>query len=131
MQQRILNSGAAPFVFQLTAEALEQVLVEGTDHRYGARHLRRAIDRLVVQPISNLLATEQVRSGDYVRVDADPESREIVFLRQAEDLSPVSLAHLAQTPLLGYRPTQAPLIAESQSGGMRRGFNPAMESQAA
>ena len=88
VQQRILNSGAAPFVFQLTAEALEQVLVEGTDHRYGARHLRRAIDRLVVQPISNLLATEQVRRGDYVRVDADPESREIVFLRQAEDYHP-------------------------------------------
>src|SRR5579871_6215559 len=59
----------------------KNVFAEGTDPRYGARHLRRAIDRLLVQPISNLLATEQVRRGDWVRVDADPESREIFFLR--------------------------------------------------
>jgi len=80
VQQRICSSGATPFVFRLTEAALEQVLAEGTDPRYGARHLRRAIDRLLVQPISNLLATEQVRRGDWIRVDADPESREIFFL---------------------------------------------------
>ncbi len=81
VQERIRTSGATPFVFRLTEAAFEQVLAEGTDPRYGARHLRRAIDRLLVQPISNLLATEQVRGGDWVRVDADPESREIFFLR--------------------------------------------------
>jgi ATP-dependent Clp protease ATP-binding subunit ClpB len=81
VQERIRRSGATPFVFRLTEAAFDQVLAEGTDPRYGARHLRRAIDRLLVQPISNLLATEQVRRGDWVRVDADPESREIFFLR--------------------------------------------------
>lgn len=81
VQERIRHSGATPFTFRLTEAAFEQVLAEGTDPRYGARHLRRAIDRLLVQPISNLLATEQVRRGDWLRVDADPESREIFFLR--------------------------------------------------
>jgi ATP-dependent Clp protease ATP-binding subunit ClpB len=81
VQERIRRSGATPFTFRLTEAAFEQVLAEGTDPRYGARHLRRAIDRLLVQPISNLLATEQVRRGDWLRVDADPESREIFFLR--------------------------------------------------
>ena len=81
VQERICSIGTTPFLFRLTEAAFEQVLAEGTDCRYGARHLRRAIDRLLVQPISNLLATEQVRRGDWVRVDADPESREIFFLR--------------------------------------------------
>jgi ATP-dependent Clp protease ATP-binding subunit ClpB len=63
VQERIVNSGAALFVFQLTEAAVEQVLADGTDSRYGARHLKRAIDRLLVQPISNLLATDQVRGA--------------------------------------------------------------------
>jgi ATP-dependent Clp protease ATP-binding subunit ClpB len=35
--------------------------------KYGARHLKRAIERLVVQPMSNLIATDQVRGGDWVK----------------------------------------------------------------
>ena len=131
VQLRILNSGAAPFVFQLTEAALEQVLVEGTDPRYGARHLRRAIDRLLVQPISNLLATEQVRSGDYLRIDSEPESREMVFVRQAEDLSPLALARLAQMPLLGHRPQRAAIPGQLQPASIVPLFNPAMEFHAA
>jgi len=36
------------------------LLQEGTDQRYGARHLKRAIERHVVYPLANLLATDQV-----------------------------------------------------------------------
>src|SRR5690349_11406371 len=54
LQERILNSKGAAFIFRLTEAAAGQLLAEGTDPRYGARHLRRAIDRLLVQPISNL-----------------------------------------------------------------------------
>jgi len=131
VQQRILNSAAAPFVFQLTEAALGEVLVEGTDPRYGARHLRRAIDRLLVQPISNLLATDQVRRGDCLRIDSDPESREMVFLRQAEDLSSAALARLAESPLLEYRTQTAALPGQSQPAAAGRRFKPAVESQAA
>ena len=131
VQQRILNSGAAPFAFQLTEAALAEVLGEGTDPRYGARHLRRAIDRLVVQPISNLLATDQVRKGDCLRIDTDPESREMVFLRQAEDLSLSALAQLAQSPLLGDRPLTAAASGHSLAMAIRQCFTRATESQAA
>ena len=48
--------------------------VEGTDLKYGARHLKRAIERLLVQPISNLIATDQVRGGDCLSIDFDPTS---------------------------------------------------------
>jgi ATP-dependent Clp protease ATP-binding subunit ClpA len=131
VQQRILSSGANPFVFQLTEAAVDHVLVEGTDPRYGARHLRRAIDRLLVQPISNLLATDQVRRGDCLRVDSDPESREIVFSRHAEALSSPVLARLAQTPVLAYRSQAAAASAQPQPAGIRRRFDPVMESNAA
>ncbi len=47
------------------------LLQEGTDLKYGARHLKRAIERLLVQPMSNLIATDQVRGGDCVNVDFD------------------------------------------------------------
>jgi ATP-dependent Clp protease ATP-binding subunit ClpB len=122
VQQRIFNSGATPFLFRVTEAALEQVLVEGTDPRYGARHLRRAIDRLLVQPISNLLATEQVRKGDWVRIDADPESREMVFLR----VGPPSSDTFAGIPTADSSPPSAVTPA-----GIKRRFNQAVEFQAA
>jgi hypothetical protein len=98
------------------------LLVEGTDPRYGARHLRRAIDRLLVQPISNLLATDQLRSGDCLMIDSDPESREMVFVRQAEDLSPVALARLAQLPLLAAMSQNGAHPEHPQPTGIMRRF---------
>src|SRR5580698_5470268 len=57
VQQRIQTAAASkPFVVHVTETAREFLLVEGTDLRYGARHLKRAIERLLVQPLSNLMA---------------------------------------------------------------------------
>jgi ATP-dependent Clp protease ATP-binding subunit ClpB len=56
---------------RLTRDARDLLLREGTDQRYGARHLKRAIERRLVQPISNLIATAQVAAGDKLFVDAD------------------------------------------------------------
>jgi ATP-dependent Clp protease ATP-binding subunit ClpB len=128
VQERILNSKAAAFVFRLTEPALEHLLVEGTDPRYGARHLRRAIDRLLVQPISNLLATDQLRSGDCLMIDSDPESREMVFVREAEDLSPVAMARLAQLPLMGAISHTVARPEHPQPTGIMRRFKAAVDS---
>ena len=57
VQKRILDSTAAAFLFQATGEAREFLLEEGTDPRYGARHLKRAIERNLVFPLANLVAT--------------------------------------------------------------------------
>ena len=46
--------------------------------------MKRAIDRLLVQPVSNLIATAQVRRGDYVRVDLDASLRFLTFVKEAE-----------------------------------------------
>src|SRR5262249_5956579 len=69
VQQRIFSTSERSFVFKATDSAKDFLLREGTDLKYGARHLKRAIERLLVQPLSNLIATEQVRGGDWIRVD--------------------------------------------------------------
>src|SRR5262245_57143527 len=71
VQERVLSAAAAPFVISVTEPARDYLLSEGTDLKYGARHLKRAIERLLVNPLSNLMATGQVGAGDIVRVDHD------------------------------------------------------------
>src|SRR5579885_3227708 len=84
VQQRIHQSQAyTPFTLGLTARAKDILLQEGTDPRYGARHLKRAIDRMLVHPLANIMATHQVRCGDLVRVDVEEGTGHLVFLREA------------------------------------------------
>jgi len=85
VQQRILQAaGANQFVFTCTQKVKEFLLQEGTDPRYGARHLKRAIERNIVFPLANLVATGQVRLGDFVRIDLSPEGK-LVFVKEAEN----------------------------------------------
>jgi ATP-dependent Clp protease ATP-binding subunit ClpA len=95
VQQRIFSSpNGMPFVFSTTAAARNHLLMEGTDAKYGARHLKRAIERLLVQPMSNLIATRQVRAGDLVRVDYDDEASTMRFAREAEGLPVHAMAEM-------------------------------------
>jgi len=59
------------FVFAVSDDAKGFLLAEGLDPRYGARHLKRSMERLLVQPLSNLLATQQIDDGDCLRIDFD------------------------------------------------------------
>ena len=61
VQQRIFSAAhIAPFVISVGEPAKDFLLAEGTDLKYGARHLKRAIDRHLVHPLSNLMASSQV-----------------------------------------------------------------------
>jgi len=98
VQQRIFNASAdRAFVFTLSDASKEFVLTEGTDLKYGARHLKRAIERLLIQPISNLIATDQVRGGDWLRVDFDTDARCLRFAREAEGLPVQDMARMVDT----------------------------------
>ena len=95
VQQRIFNtSPERSFVFKASDDAKEFLLHEGTDLKYGARHLKRAIERLLVQPMSNLIATDQVRGGDCVFVDFNADAKELTFLKEAEGLAVHAMADL-------------------------------------
>jgi ATP-dependent Clp protease ATP-binding subunit ClpB len=86
VQERITESAGTKFVFECTEVAREFLLGEGIDLKYGARHLKRAIERFLVYPLSNLVATEQVETGDLVIVDFDKEQQKLIFGKQAGKL---------------------------------------------
>ncbi len=108
LQRRIFLSSAQPFLFTLTPAAKDYVLEEGVDLKYGARHLKRAIERLLVQPLSNLIATEQITGGDRIRVDFDPASRSLIFFKEGEGVSVSEMACWTDLPL--------PLCAVAEAG---------------
>jgi ATP-dependent Clp protease ATP-binding subunit ClpB len=85
VQQRIQTAAASkPFQVNVTDSGREFLLTEGTDLRYGARHLKRAIERLLVQPLSNLMASGQIHRGDCIRVSHDAGSAALQFGRERE-----------------------------------------------
>jgi ATP-dependent Clp protease ATP-binding subunit ClpB len=84
VQQRVLETAKGQFLFRVTPAGRDFLLSEGTDQRYGARHLKRAIERHVVYPLANLLATEQVHLGDLVCIDWDREHMRLTFIREGE-----------------------------------------------
>src|SRR6476646_362659 len=88
VQKRVLDAAARPFLFRITEEGREFLLQEGTDQRYGARHLKRAIERHVVYPIARLLATAQVHEGDVLVIDRYPADKALAFLRDPERQAP-------------------------------------------
>src|SRR4029077_12882262 len=98
VQQRIFNTSAdRAFVFTLSESSKVHLLEQGTDLKYGARHVQRAIERLLVQPMSNLIATDQVRGGDWIRVDFDDSIRCLRFAKEAEGLPVQDMARLVDT----------------------------------
>lgn len=85
VQERIHAASAGkPFSINVTSDAREFLLREGTDVKYGARPLKRAIERLLVQPLSNLMATGQIRRGDCLRVTHSTAASVLTFFREAD-----------------------------------------------
>ena len=84
VQQRVLMASPAnQFVFNCTPKVKSFLLQEGTDPKYGARHLKRAIERNIVFPLANLVATGQVKLGDFIRIDMNAEGS-MTFVKEAE-----------------------------------------------
>ncbi len=88
VQQRILSSPSdRSFVVTVSDSGKDFLLSRGTDVKYGARHLKRAIERLLVHPLSNLIATNQVNTGDWIKADFDSEHNSLIFTTEEENLS--------------------------------------------
>jgi ATP-dependent Clp protease ATP-binding subunit ClpA len=95
LQQRIFNStNTTPFVLNVAPDARRFLLREGTDMKYGARHLKRAMEKILVQPLSNLIASDQVHGGDLIRVDFDAELGCLSFMKEAEDLPAYAMVQM-------------------------------------
>jgi ATP-dependent Clp protease ATP-binding subunit ClpB len=79
VQDRILFNGANFFELRVTDAAMEQLLSEGYDRRYNARHLKRTIEKYVAEPLTRIVATGQVMDGDIVTVGFLPEWKDWTY----------------------------------------------------
>jgi ATP-dependent Clp protease ATP-binding subunit ClpB len=64
---------------ELTEGARHQLLLTGYDRQYGARPLKRAIQRLIQDPLAIKILDGEVLHGDHLRVDADPLKNRLLF----------------------------------------------------
>jgi ATP-dependent Clp protease ATP-binding subunit ClpA len=72
LRDRIQRAAATTAVQLEVSDAVQDFLLqEGTDARYGARHLKRTLERMLVQPLANLIATGQIQAGDCINVELD------------------------------------------------------------
>ncbi|MBS1875143.1 MAG: ATP-dependent Clp protease ATP-binding subunit [Acidobacteria bacterium] len=122
VQQRVFDSsGVNAFVFSPTDSAKDYLLKEGTDVKYGARPLKRAIEKLLVHPMSNLIATDQVRGGDMVRVDFDGDDGKLVFLKEAEGMPPHYMQQITAASLNALNGATGLLLNEENARVAARG----------
>jgi ATP-dependent Clp protease ATP-binding subunit ClpB len=83
VQERIMSSAVSrSFVFKCAPSARDFLLAEGTDSKFGARHLKRAIERHLVFPLSNLLATAQIEPGDLVTINCENGASKLTFRKE-------------------------------------------------
>jgi ATP-dependent Clp protease ATP-binding subunit ClpB len=64
---------------ELTDKAKELVFAEGYDVAFGARPLKRSIQRLIQDPLAMKILDGEILNGDHVVVDADLGKRQIDF----------------------------------------------------
>jgi ATP-dependent Clp protease ATP-binding subunit ClpA len=87
VQERILAPNIGTFfAFRCTPEAKEFLLKEGTDPRYGARHLKRAIERHIIFPLSGLMSTNQIEAGETITVSVKEGGKELVFTKEEKQI---------------------------------------------
>lgn len=120
VQERITESAGTKFIFECSEEAKEFLLSEGIDLKYGARHLKRSIERFLVYPLSNLVATQQVETGDFVMVDFDSEK--LVFTKQSGKMivSDAEQAPEDDAPLVKSDAVGIPLPQVQAANGMSK-----------
>jgi ATP-dependent Clp protease ATP-binding subunit ClpB len=92
VQRRIDKGAGERFTFVLTDQAKQFLLSEGIELRYGARHLKRAIERHLVFPLANLSATRQVLLGDALVADFEEGDGHLSFHRVEDAPRPARLS---------------------------------------
>ncbi len=65
--------------FELTEPARQLILAAGSDAAYGARPLKRALQRMVQDPLAIKILDGEVLHGSHVRIDVDRKSNQLTF----------------------------------------------------
>jgi ATP-dependent Clp protease ATP-binding subunit ClpC len=85
--KRLLGANV-PIILHYSAAFLEKLQTEGTDPQFGARPMRRAVERLLVAPLSRLIASGQIKAGDILSVRL--RSGQPVYIREGSDTKKIA-----------------------------------------
>ncbi len=93
IQSRIMAAiGQSHFTFRCSPEVKQHLLKEGTDPKYGARHLRRVLERRIVYALANLVATRQIATGDCIDITLKPDGS-LAFTKAKTEAAGKSVAN--------------------------------------
>jgi len=121
VRDRIMSASCdRQFVFRCEPAARDFLLAEGTDRKFGARHLKRAIERHLVFPLSNLMATGQIDLGDLIIIDHEANASKLTFVKE-ERGALVSSAVMAAGPDIESTVMAVSGVASSAKQGIARG----------
>jgi ATP-dependent Clp protease ATP-binding subunit ClpB len=81
--QKLLESRAISL--ELTDQASQLILVTGSDSAYGARPLKRALQRMVQDPLAIKILSGEVEHGAHVRIDVDRNTNELSFVTMGRE----------------------------------------------
>jgi ATP-dependent Clp protease ATP-binding subunit ClpB len=71
--------------FELTEPAVQLILVTGSDAAYGARPLKRALQRMVQDPLAIKILNGEIEHGAHVRIDVDRNSNQLSFVSMGRE----------------------------------------------
>ncbi|MGI6754645.1 MAG: ATP-dependent Clp protease ATP-binding subunit [Atopobiaceae bacterium] len=92
LRDRLIANGMS---IELTDAARDLVAKKGTDKIYGARPLRRAIQTMIEDPLSEQLLSGDWRPGDVIMVDVDKSQEELTFEHGTGEIpAPTQRLHL-------------------------------------
>lgn len=100
LQNQITKGSGTKFVFHCSEETKEFLLQEGCKPEYGAREIKRSIERYLRFPLSNIAATQQVNDGDIVVINTiKREDGTIKLLFAKRKLTVMTAAHGIPVPV--------------------------------
>ena len=73
-----------PMLIKISKTAKEFIIAKGTDIRFGARPLRRAMERELVDPLSRFIASKKLIPGDLIEVEL--ENEQLAFYRSIKNM---------------------------------------------
>jgi ATP-dependent Clp protease ATP-binding subunit ClpB len=82
MQHLLQRLGEKQVELRLTSAAKALLFREGYDPAYGARPMKRAIQRLIQDPLALKILDGEVKPGDHLRVDVDTKTGEMKFEKE-------------------------------------------------
>src|SRR5262249_58475151 len=83
LESRLKQATGSEINLRLSDNAVDFLLERGTDGRYGARHLKRILEKYLAFPFSSLIETQQMGSAGTLNVGLDRSTQKLTFCKQA------------------------------------------------